>query len=481
MQAPAATPSAPAHSPAGANLAKGSSADVICSASTIPRVTIRELFSAGPLLRVPVFQRRYCWGQKQLSKLLMDLYPLTSKPTPRSARSSNSKLPASLQLLYESHSLGRLVLADHPDVHGDLMVIDGQQRITTICIILSTLRDLFPTNSSVYQEIQSILCPRSTDQTACVVTPTLFDRASFNACVRFPGRNRIPNEQSASSNLRSGAKESGSVTSSDHVMACHLFMKAALPGLLSRIQSKLGFQGKGSNGHVLELCGRSLVNALMDRCTILCFKMRERGDEVLAAYSRLAMRDAVFSFQINNRSPGVKMQFLDLARNLICCQFPGGGEKARVEGYKKFWLPIEQWAMESAGDKQNIAGSMVEILDQLLKEFVAEESHHNSLHDETANAGEGSSKRTTSSAALGWMDPGQYTFPMYTQLQLCISRASTVPGGVEAMLVRLLAKAKSMRVVANKMPQPTEIICPCRARGTLCADCIVKQAQTGGL
>ena len=50
---------------------RGSSADVICTATQIPRLSIRELFSrrrpdgTPMLLRVPVFQRRYCWGQEQ--------------------------------------------------------------------------------------------------------------------------------------------------------------------------------------------------------------------------------------------------------------------------------------------------------------------------------------------------------------------------------------------------------------------------------
>ena len=48
--------------------ARAASADVICTAAQLERVSIAEALGAGPL-RIPVLQRRYCWGQRQLRQL----------------------------------------------------------------------------------------------------------------------------------------------------------------------------------------------------------------------------------------------------------------------------------------------------------------------------------------------------------------------------------------------------------------------------
>merc|ERR1712072_1258711 len=105
-----------------------------------------------------------------------------------------------------------------------------------------------------------------------------------------------------------------------------------------------------------------------------------------------------------------------------------------------------------------------------LKAFVADEGHASSP-----------GKTGPSSKAPGqWLDPGQYAFPMYTQLQACVIRAAKTPVGVERMLVRLRAKAESM---GNKMAPPEalggngEKPCSCMALGTMCVDCIVKSTK----
>ena len=439
------------------NLAKGASPDVICSASTIPRLTLRELFCAGQMLRVPVFQRRYCWGDAQLSKLCMDLIQLASRPAPRQPQAARSTaLPLSP---YDTHSLGRLVLADHPDTAGDLMVIDGQQRITTACVFLSALRDLLPAESPVRSDIENLLFPNGGD--CCVLTPTYFDRPSFEKCVGMKRTKVGSPREGASGNQPC-----------DHVAACRRFFETAIPGLLKRVRDKIGLrlasndENKNRIQHAFEICAQSLVNALMNSCTVLCFKMREQGEEVMAAYSRLAMRDAMLSFSLNNRAPGVKMELLDLARNLVCCQFPGGGEKSRVEGYMRFWRPIEQWASDRALGEN----TMVSVLDKLLKAFISSEGHPQDEKELESKTPRGRS----------WMDPGQYSFPMYTQLQRCVERASKTPGGVEEMLTRLRAKAESIGdnefaaltgADADSSGKPGG----CVAQGRLCVDCILKK------
>lgn len=71
---------------------------------------------------IPAYQRRYAWRDSQLDALFNDIYQLKDGDT---------------------HLLGTLVLlADtHNSSINRLEVVDGQQRITTLCLLLKILRD----------------------------------------------------------------------------------------------------------------------------------------------------------------------------------------------------------------------------------------------------------------------------------------------------------------------------------------------------
>ena len=85
--------------------------------------TIEVMLSPGSAtFEVPVFQRAYAWGPEEIGQLLDDIFGQASK----------SDLP---------YFLGSIVLAsreDDIDRHGDY-VLDGQQRLTTISLIISAL------------------------------------------------------------------------------------------------------------------------------------------------------------------------------------------------------------------------------------------------------------------------------------------------------------------------------------------------------
>jgi len=80
--------------------------------------------------QVPLYQRVYSWGQRQLDQLWRDIIQLASdRATNRAA----------------THFVGSLVLASSPDA-GPVgvqryLVVDGQQRLTTLTILLAALRD----------------------------------------------------------------------------------------------------------------------------------------------------------------------------------------------------------------------------------------------------------------------------------------------------------------------------------------------------
>lgn len=83
--------------------------------------SLYQIFGNGARLCMPPYQRSYSWGENEALDLLGDLLD-----------SSKSGLP---------HFVGAVVLIDNPE-KGEIEIVDGQQRLTTLTILLAVLRDL---------------------------------------------------------------------------------------------------------------------------------------------------------------------------------------------------------------------------------------------------------------------------------------------------------------------------------------------------
>ncbi|MFT3844081.1 MAG: DUF262 domain-containing protein [Lacibacter sp.] len=97
-------------------------------------LTIGELFgNKDALYQIPRYQRPYSWGEDQLSKLWDDL---------REA-----------QQFEPNYFLGSIITAKPEDASNYLDIVDGQQRLTTLLILLCVCRDLYPDiNSDVLEK-----------------------------------------------------------------------------------------------------------------------------------------------------------------------------------------------------------------------------------------------------------------------------------------------------------------------------------------
>jgi hypothetical protein len=84
------------------------------------------LSSSGVTYRIPPFQRRYAWRKEEVSQLLNDIYGEVNW-----AAKNISELPP--------YFLGSIVLAKGED-DNELLVLDGQQRLTTISLLMAVLR-----------------------------------------------------------------------------------------------------------------------------------------------------------------------------------------------------------------------------------------------------------------------------------------------------------------------------------------------------
>ena len=83
--------------------------------------SLSDVFAPGERLRMPHYQRSYSWGDREALDLLGDLV---------------DAMDASI-----AHFIGALVFVNGEEP-GHLEIVDGQQRLTTLTILLCVLRDL---------------------------------------------------------------------------------------------------------------------------------------------------------------------------------------------------------------------------------------------------------------------------------------------------------------------------------------------------
>ena len=82
-------------------------------------LTVDELFSHGNVYTVPIYQRNYAWRAAQIEQLISDI---------QDAAIGNES----------SYFLGNLVVTPRAK-SNDFEVIDGQQRLTTLYLLLTFL------------------------------------------------------------------------------------------------------------------------------------------------------------------------------------------------------------------------------------------------------------------------------------------------------------------------------------------------------
>lgn len=91
--------------------------------------TISDLFSVKRKYVVPRFQRAYSWSKEQIKELWDDIV-------------ANIQVNSEEDISHEEYFIGALVLVGD-DKSNVLQIVDGQQRLTTITILLSVLCERF--------------------------------------------------------------------------------------------------------------------------------------------------------------------------------------------------------------------------------------------------------------------------------------------------------------------------------------------------
>lgn len=138
--------------------------------------TLQELLEGSKQYQVPLYQRTYSWKQDQLRRLWDDILQLAVE------RVTNPAL---------THFIGSLVLAPSP-ANGpagvmEFLVVDGQQRLTTLSLLLCAIRDHRAQNEDPEHtdriNQQYLINRWKPEPHRLKLLPTQADRASYLACL----------------------------------------------------------------------------------------------------------------------------------------------------------------------------------------------------------------------------------------------------------------------------------------------------------
>jgi hypothetical protein len=237
--------------------------------------TLQNLLGGPKQYQVPLYQRTYSWGKDQLDKLWEDILQLAED------RVDKPDL---------THFIGSLVLAPSPAISPsgvqDWLVIDGQQRLTTVSLLLCALRDhraqQDPAEREKFNDLYLVNKYHKDRHTKLL--PTQADRPAYLACVD------------------STAQAGGA----DPIGAAYRFFTARLAALDDQAQIE------------------RLEGALMSGLAIVAVTAGV-GDNAYRIFESL-----------NNT--GLKLTQADLLRNYLFMRLPNRGETV----YQALWLPLQE-------------------------------------------------------------------------------------------------------------------------------------------
>jgi alkylated DNA nucleotide flippase Atl1 len=143
----------------------------------VRETNLKQLVQGEKQFRVPLWQRQYTWRKAEHALLWRDILEQYARVTADSAGSQSG------------HFLGSIVLSPVPSAASGIasyLIVDGQQRLTTLMLILAAVRDAAaktePQAIERYNELYLINKFQRGEERFRLL-PTQADRASYFACL----------------------------------------------------------------------------------------------------------------------------------------------------------------------------------------------------------------------------------------------------------------------------------------------------------
>ncbi|GAA8903226.1 DUF262 domain-containing protein [Helicobacter pylori] len=237
--------------------------------------TINNFFAlTGTIFSIPVYQRNYTWGEENCEKLLQDIINI----------SQNKKTHFMGSITYILH-----LIDDEKSLRPlqEFVIIDGQQRITTIMLLLKAIETKIP-NEGIKKEIDNLL---NLSGQRLRLKPIKSDKEAFDLVMQ----NRSHEIQGVS-----------------HIRSNYKFFTKALEDYLSK-----GVRIEEIYGAFLRL-------------------------KIVAIGLELGEDDPQVVFESINAT-GVQLKGLDLIRNYLMM---GENSENQKHLYDTYWVPLENWLGE---------------------------------------------------------------------------------------------------------------------------------------
>ncbi len=238
--------------------------------------TINDFFAlTGTIFSIPVYQRNYTWEEENCEKLLQDIVSISQNKKTHFMGS----ITYILHLIDDEKSLRQL---------QEFVIIDGQQRVTTIMLLLKAIETKIP-NEGIKKEINNNLLNLSGQRLR--LKPIKSDKEAFDLVMQ----NRSHELQGVS-----------------HIRNNYKFFTKELENYISK-----GYRIEEIYGAFLRL-------------------------KIVAIGLELGEDDPQVVFESINAT-GVQLKGLDLIRNYLMM---GENSDRQKHLYDTYWVPLENWLGE---------------------------------------------------------------------------------------------------------------------------------------
>ncbi|WP_187928707.1 DUF262 domain-containing protein [Helicobacter pylori] len=271
--------------------------------------TINDFFAlTGTIFSIPVYQRNYTWEEENCEKLLQDIINISQNKKTHFMGS----ITYILHLIDDEKSLRKL---------QEFVIIDGQQRITTLMLLLKAIETKIP-NEEIKKEIDNLL---NLSGQKLRLKPIKSDKEAFDLIMQ----NRSHEIQGVS-----------------HIKDNYKFFTKELDNYISK-----GYRIEEIYGAFLRL-------------------------KIVAIGLELGEDDPQVVFESINAT-GVQLKGLDLIRNYLMM---GENSDNQNRLYNTYWVPLEDWLGEKDLNEFILTYLRIYFEDKLKKEerevYYALKAHH---------------------------------------------------------------------------------------------------------
>ncbi len=277
--------------------------------------TINDFFALpGTIFSIPVYQRNYTWEEENCEKLLQDIISISQNKKTHFMGS----ITYILHYIDDEKSLRKL---------QDFVIIDGQQRITTIMLLLKAIETKIP-NEEIKKEIDGLL---NLSGQKLRLKPIKSDKEAFELVMQ----NRSHEIQGVS-----------------HIRNNYKFFTKELDNYISK-----GYRIEEIYGAFLRL-------------------------KIVAIGLELGEDDPQVVFESINAT-GVQLKGLDLIRNYLMM---GENSDNQNRLYNTYWVPLEDWLGEKDLNEFILTYLRIYFEDKLKKEerevyYVLKAHHRDNFSD----------------------------------------------------------------------------------------------------